>query len=231
MEIRQIPYMPNQKSSTSRIDNNGNQQEDISSFNKNIHKKSLKKWQIIIIISSIVLIVVILVVLYILLRPQIIPECNESKDCEDGRNQEKNITKEEALKAFESSFKVISKIQTLTQLLMKHSEKQISITNGEKTSFTSFSKTLYDIYTLNESLPTEEEKKFISKKYYTIMTINSQCKIFYAETDCQLETVLDLNIKNRRNLGRKDEEDPDIIRQIFFLFVLLNIQTLISFFQ
>ena len=214
--------MPNQKSSTSRIDNNGNQQEDISSFNKNIHKKSLKKWQIIIIISSIVLIVVILVVLYILLRPQIIPECNESKDCEDGRNQEKNITKEEALKAFESSFKVISKIQTLTQLLMKHSEKQISITNGEKTSFTSFSKTLYDIYTLNESLPTEEEKKFISKKYYTIMTINSQCKIFYAETDCQLETVLDLNIKNRRNLGRKDEEDPDIIRQIFFPICIIE---------
>jgi hypothetical protein len=135
--------------------------------------------------------------------------CKSPEDCEIG----KKLSKEEALKAFEPSFKVLSKIETLNQLLMKYSERQISITDGEKSSFTSFSKTHYDIFTLNESLPTEEEKEFISKKFYTIITINSQCKTFNKETDdCQLEKVLDLNVNNKGDLG---EVDPDIIRQVF----------------
>ena len=227
------------KSSTSR---KANCTKNIINYNP--QTKKLKTWHIILIALAVIMIVGAIIFAAVKLskngKEKKIPIVTDTDNINDKQTENENhnqeepseklepnldndfITKEEAIKAFEPSFKVKSKSNTLNQLLMKYSEKQISVTNGMKTSFTSFYKAIYDIYTLNETSSTEKDKEFYSTKYSTVITINSQCQTFSAnQNDCILEKYLDLNTKNR-NLGQKDEEDPEIINEVILPICIIE---------
>ena len=116
------------------------------------------------------------------------------------------ITKEEAMKIFKPSFNITSKEDTLTQLLFKSTKTYNTTSNGVESSYSTFSKAKYDIYTLNSTSP-GEDKDFYSTKYTTVITINSICTKLSSgssEEDCELKKYLDLNIKNNNNLRRID---------------------------
>ena len=227
------------KSSTSR---KANCTKNIINYNP--QTKKLKTWHIILIALAGIVIVGAIIFAAVKLskngKEKKIPIVTDTDNINDKQTENENhnqeepseklepnldndfITKEEAIKAFEPSFKVKSKSNTLNQLLMKYSEKQISVTNGMKTSFTSFYKAIYDIYTLNETSSTEKDKEFYTTKYSTVITVNSQCQTFSAnQNDCILEKYLDLNTKNR-NLGQKDEEDPEIINEVILPICIIE---------
>ena len=186
---------------------------------------SLKKWIIIAIIAVLGAIIVLVVVTQIVKKKKNLPK-NSIEEQEQSfeinppdtitNDIKKNKNRKEALKIFEPSFNVISKIKIFTQILMKSREKQISISLGAKTSFSYFTKAIFDIYTLNESLPIEKEKEFYKKKYFSVITMNSQCReLSYSKNDCELEKYIDLNEKNRRNLQDKEatEEEIELLKQ------------------
>ena len=106
---------------------------------------------------------------------------------------------------------------------MKSNQKYTSLTNGVDSSYTVFTKTKYDLYTLNESKPAENED-YYSTKYTTILTINSQCTDLSfnsneEEPDCQLENYLDLSINNKNNLRRDDEDNENLEEKLKKVFI------------
>ena len=119
---------------------------------------------------------------------------------------------EKAKEVFSSSYKVSSKEDTLIQLSQKSSQNYESTTNGKKSSYIIFSKSIIDIYTINSTEPSEEEKDFFNKKYMTVITMNSLCSKVSSDIetdDCQLEKNLDLNKREESNLRRNDENEND----------------------
>ena len=142
------------------------------------------------------------------------------ENTEDEKKEEKTvlkpeiITKEEAMKVFKPNFEIKSKDDTLTQLLFKSKQTYNTISNGAETSYSTISKSKYDVYTLN-STSAGEDKDFYSLKYTTVVTINSLCNkisITSSEYDCELKQYLDLNIKSTNNLRRADEGDIEQIK-------------------
>jgi hypothetical protein len=124
---------------------------------------------------------------------------NSGNNGNEGNTGNNALSKKEALQAFEPNFKVSSKTNNLNQVLMKSNLKHSSISNEvESTTLSVFTKAKFDLYTLNESYAEEESKEFYSKKFSTVITINSMCTTFSADkTDCELEQYLDLNVKNK----------------------------------
>ena len=191
-----------------------NELNNIIGGRENISKRTLKKWHIILISVGILLIGGAIFIGIILSRPPNTPD-------------NPYITREEAKKALIEAnkpiFKVISKKNTLNQLLMKCSEKKISISNGVQTSYYSFTKAIFDIYTLDDSPSSDTHKEFYYTKYTTIITINSQCQTFSKNgIDCTLQKYLDLNKKNTRNLEEKDEEVQKFIKEAVWPICLIE---------
>ena len=55
------------------------------------------------------------------------------------------------------------------------------------------------------------------------MIVNIQCQSFsHKENNCEIVQYLDLNIKNRKNLGKKDEEDPESIKDVILLIYIIE---------
>ena len=133
------------------------------------------------------------------------------------------ISREEAMKAFKSNFNINTKADTLTQLMLKSTQNYSTITDGIESSYSIFTKAKYDIYTLNESLP-GKDKDFYSKKYTSVITVNSLCSEFYSskENDCELEEYLDLNIKSSNNLRKNDEVDKEQIKNVLLPICLIE---------
>ena len=93
-----------------------------------------------------------------------------------------------------------TKIGTLSQFLMKLSQNHYSISGKTIFDNSFFTKAIYDIYSLSRSL-SKNEKNLYSAIYTTAIIINSICfKFDENKTNCELETYLDLTIKNRKNL-------------------------------
>ena len=213
--------------------------ENHSNTNK---KKSLKIWLGILIVAAIILIAIIVGV--IILKnvggnkdkkeePNILKDNQDTQDgnidnndntgnsgntgnTENTGNTGNNaLSKKEALTAFESDFKVSSKINNLNQVLMKSNLKHTSISNGvESTTLSIFTKTKFDLYTLNESYAGEDNKDFYSKKFITVITINSMCTVFSgSKTDCELEQYLDLNVKSKNLRSIDEEEVQEVIKE------------------
>ena len=135
------------------------------------------------------------------------------------------IKKYEAMKIFQRKFKVVSKVDTLNQLLCKSTKKYNTITNGIESTYSFFTKAKYDIFTLNEK-PSGDDKDFYTNKYSTAITINSYCiksSSNSEEGDCELETYLDLNAKETRNLRRNDEvNEEEILKQAIIPLCLIE---------
>ena len=101
-------------------------------------KKSLNK-RVIILIAIVVILIAIIVGVFIFKK---IRDQNNGKSNLPGNNA---LSKEEALKAFESNFKISSKTNNLNQILMKSYLKHISISNGvESTPLSIFTKSKFD---------------------------------------------------------------------------------------
>ena len=232
-----------------------NQSNQSNQPNSNEAKKipfcSRKKILIAIIISAIALIVVLGISLGVIIpkgKKKIIDgENNEEiqegnpiektedikiEDLENNKNDNKEkekpliISKEIAMEAFEPSFKVNSKKDILTQLSLKSIQQYNTVSNGEKSSYSIFTKAKYDIYTLNETSPGEEDKDFYSTKYSTVITLNSFCTELTfdsLENDCEYEEYLNLNNRNNNNLRRNDEEDIfEIFKQAILPICLIE---------
>jgi len=181
--------------------------------------------KLIIIIPSIILACLVGFGIYELCIYLINKSKNKNKD-ESGKKEE-TLDSSEIKKMFEPSFKINSEVNSFNQLLMKSNQKYTTLSNGVDSSYTVFTKTKYDLYTLNESKPAENED-YYSTKYATIVTINSQCtdlsfKSNEEEPDCQLENYLDLSINNKNNLRRDDEDNENIEEKLKKVFIPLCI--------
>ena len=219
--IKVIPYDP-----SSLRESNKSQKKEEDRRNKNNNLKCSKK-------KFIIISVVILTVLSLIITLLIIFKNKKSKNednkiidpIQDYKDIGKSeigpiiintpiITKEEAMKVFQPTFKITSKENTLTQLLLKSTQTYNTTSNGVESSYSIFSKAKYDLYILN-SASSGEDKDFYTTKYTTVITINSLCTKLLSgslEKDCELKPYLDLNIKNQNNLRRIDESDIEQVK-------------------
>ena len=137
------------------------------------------------------------------------------------------LTEEQVMKAFQPVFKITSKENTLTQLLLKSTKiyNTYNTTSNEvESSYSIFSKSKYDLYTLN-STSSGEDKDFYTTKYTTVITINSICTKLLSESleeDCELQKYLDLNIKNKNNLRRIDENDREQVKDVILPICIIE---------
>ena len=86
--------------------------------------------------------------------------------------------------------------------------------NGERSSNNIFNKAIFDIYTINSTSASEEEKNFFTKKYTTVITVNSRCSKDSSDPendDCELEENLNLNKRDESNLRRNEENVDELI--------------------
>ena len=197
-----------------------NEKKDIKN---NASQKGFKqKCIIILIVIGIVILIAIGAVIFIVLTK------NGKKDNNGGSDKnEEIVNSSEIKKIFEPSFKINSEVNSFNQLLMKSNQKYSSLSNGIDSSYRVFTKTKYDLYTLNESKP-EENEDYYSTKYTTIVTINSQCTDLSfnsneEEPDCQLKNYLDLSINNKNNLRRNDENNENFEEKLKKVFIPLCI--------
>ena len=230
-------YRKSSETTKRKVDENS---ENTTEQNPNeVKRKSLKPWQIFFIVGLVIIIIIIGLVIVITIKKRNQSQCeikqesenqdeNEpSYDTKDNQNPQdgniidtgdtgnKGLTKKEALKAFKTNFTIVSKTNKLNQVLMKSNLKQTSISNGvESTTLSVFTMAKIDIFTLNESYSGEDNKEFYSKKYFTAITINSICNVFFDnKTDCELQKYLDLNVRNK-NLRRNEEKNIDLIKDV-----------------
>ena len=236
---KNIRYVENR---LNKFDQNENNSIRSGEHNPN-ELKFKKKIKIIIgIISSFLIIMgIILIILYftVLNKTNEPPERggeskDENKESQD-ENKENNeesqespnarvITKEEAMKVFVPVFEIKSKEETLTQLLLKSKTTYNSEFNGVDSSYSTISKAIYDIYTLN-STSSGEDKDFYSLKYTTVITINSICTKLLttsSENDCELKKYLDLNIRNSNNLRGINEADLEKVKEVILPICIIE---------
>lgn len=183
-------------------------------------RKPFTKWIIISTFSFLLIGLIILIILLITKKPGIneisqiseSPPPNSSLIRPQCDSNECFLSYEEAIKCLEPTFKIASKPYILNHILMKSSFKHNSISFDNVTTLSVFTKAKFDIYTLNESLAEKEDKDFYSKKYFTVVTINSFCMEFSGnKTDCKLKKYLDLNLKVNNNLRGDDNLSPKAI--------------------
>ena len=72
-----------------------------------------------------------------------------------------------------SNFIINTKVNKLSQFLMKSSQSHYSLSNSSNSTLYIFHNAKFDIYTLNESIP-EKEEDLYSKIYNSAIIINSQ---------------------------------------------------------
>jgi hypothetical protein len=118
-----------------------------------------------------------------------------------------------ALQAFEQSFKINSKQNNFIQIIMNSTQNYYSLVDEIDLSYKVFTKTKFDIFTLEESKPTNDDKFFYLKKFKTVVIINSQCYDFLENsTNCNLIKYLDLSSIKINNLRKNNSYDLDEIK-------------------
>ena len=160
VEIRKNVIQEGLKLSAERIVGNGAQTSNQNPI------PSKKNWKCIIAISSIAgtIIIIGLIVLIVLLRDddKCKVDCAEISSTQINTPPPKpptfNLPK--AKEVFSPSYKISSKEDTLTQLSEKSIQRYESMANGERSSNNIFNKAIFDIYTINSTSGSEEEKKF-----------------------------------------------------------------------
>ena len=216
------------------------QRNNISENNRNISNtqnnspKKCKLWIIIGILIGLLLILSIILIYYfkVIKKKDIKNDIDNEKidikqeelETEKIENPNSDIQLDKVMKAFQPRFKINSKPDTLNQLLMKSNQDYNTISNGIDLSYSIFTKALFDIYTLNETIP-EKDKDYYSTKYTTVITINSLCYQYASETGCELEEYLNLNIKTQDNLRRNEEEIDNIKKAILPICIIEHTDT------
>ena len=137
----------------------------------NVHKIEIEKncsklWEIILIIFCLILVVILSILIPFLCK-------NNNK-----LRSEKFFKNSEALQAFEQSFRINSKLNNFTQIIMNSTKHYNSSVDEIDLSYKIFTKTKFDIFTLEESKPNKNDKFYYSEKYKTVVIINSQCYDF-----------------------------------------------------
>ena len=125
---------------------------------------------------------------------------------------------------FSPIFKINTKENTLTQFSFTSSQDFETITEGKKSPYIIFSKAKYEIYTLNSSKPSKEDKKYYKKKYITSIAINSLCtklSLKSDENECELKSIFDLNKRENHNL-RRNTENEDLIKKLILLICIVE---------
>ena len=162
-------------------------------------KYYLKKYKYPIIIGGVIILVGIIIAIIITNLPKKI------------KNYE-NI----ALKSiFSPAFKINTKEDTLTQFSFKSSQSYESITKDGSSPYIIFTNAIYELYTLNSSLPPKEEEEYYKIKYTTTIAINSFCNklsLKSDDNDCELKPIFDLNKNEKQNL-RRNEENEDLLEK------------------
>ena len=188
---------------------------------------SKKNWTCIIAISSIVgaIIIIGLIVLYVLLTRD-----RDGSECKgDCGIVKPGFDIKKAKEVFSPSYKISSKEDTLTQLSEKSIQRYESMANGERSSNNIFNKAIFDIYTINSTSASEEEKNFFTKKYTTVITVNSRCSKVSSDPEndnCELEENLDLNKRDESNLRRNEENVDELIsKAILPIFIIEHTDT------
>ena len=165
--------------------NTVNKKPNLESIDKT--KFKLKKIVLLIIIIAIILGLTSFILWYFLVFKRKKQTKNEEEEKEKENENEKILDNElknyeKELKAFEPSFKIKSKPDTLTQLLMESSEIFNSKSSGIESSYSIFTKAKYDIYTLNETK--SDDENFYETNHTTAIIINSICTEFSLEKKC-----------------------------------------------
>ena len=117
---------------------------------------------------------------------------------------------------FSPSFKINSKVDILTKLSQISFQNYETTVNGEKSIISILNKAVYDIYTINSTSSTEEDKIFYSNIYNTAIVVNGLCAKFSSDNeqdDCQLEKYVDLNKREQSNLRRNEENYEELIKK------------------
>ena len=129
----------------------------------------------------------------------------------------------DALQVFEQSFKVNSKLNNFTQIIMNSTQNYYSLVDEIDLSYKIFTKTKFDIFTLEESKPTNDDKLFYLKKFKTVVIINSQCYDFLENsTNCALIKYLDLSSFKINNLRKNNTYDLDEIKNALIPLCILE---------
>ena len=128
-------------------------------------------------------------------------------------------------KNIQSSFKINTNVNSLSQFLMKSFQKHNSIYNDMNSSYSVVNKAIFDVFTLNETFSTKNNE-YYSKIYNTTIIINSQCTEFGEKiNDCKLEEYLDLTTKNKNNLRRNNENIEEIKEAILSICIIEHTDT------
>ena len=136
---------------------------------------------------------------------------------------EKYFMNSEALQAFEQSFRINSKLNNFTQIIMNSTQHYYSLVDEIDLSYKIFTKAKFDIFTLEESKPIKNDKFFYSKKYKTVVIINSQCYDFLENsTNCRLEKYLDISLIKINNLRNNTAYDLNEIKSVLIPLCIIE---------
>ena len=175
-------------------------------------KENLSKyWEIILIIVCLIILVILSIFISLLYK-------NNNK-----LRSEKYLKNSEALQVFEQSFKINSKLNTFTQIIMNSTQHYSSLVDEINLSYKIFTKTKFDVFTLEESKPSKIDKFFYSKKYKTVVIINSQCYDFLENsTNCRLEKYLDISSIKINNLRNNNSYDLNEIKSVLIPLCIIE---------
>ena len=175
-------------------------------------KKNCSKLRKIIIISFCLILVIILSILIPLL-------CKSNYKL----RSEKFFKNSEALQAFEESFRINSKLNNFTQIVMNSTQHYNSLVDEIDLSYKIFSKTKFDIFTLEKSKPNKSEKFYYSEKYKTVVIINSQCYDFLENSNnCRLEKYLDISSIKINNLKSNNTYDLNELKSVLIPLCIIE---------
>ena len=220
--ISRNQYEDKPRATTERVRNTDRGSEMIEAAEPPCKNCLNKKWILILIISILILPGIIVGLVFGLKKTNVL-QSEDSSNYTNIFSSEKEY--EEAKVVFSPSFKIKSNEKTLTQLSQKSFQTYESTSSGQESSYNILNKAIYDIYTINSTSSLDSENIFYTKKYTTVITVNSLCSKVSStpeEDDCQLERQLNLNTKDESNLRRNEEDVEDIIKKAILPICLLE---------
>ena len=170
--ISRNQYEDKARATTERVRNTDRGSEMIEAAEPPSKNCLNKKW-ILILIISILILAGIIAGLVVGLKKTNVLQSEDSSNYTNIFSSEKEY--EEAKVVFSPSFKIKSNEKTLTQLSQKSFQTYESTSSGQESSYNILNKAIYDIYTINSTSSLDSENIFYTKKYTTVITVNSLC--------------------------------------------------------
>ena len=183
------------------MNNNDIVDSDRNKINKEeqrkITSKNLKKLLIIILIILGILIVIGIVILIRFLSKK---KNNEDDLVEPTCNNILPPPDETKYKKLEKVFEIVTNVGELKRVsVVQRSIDETKINNNTLTT-NILRKTNYDIYTISEDVPDEDNKLFYSKMYTNAISIVSEC-ITTSGNDCEPKKLVDLTSEKKSTSG------------------------------